>query len=293
MLIPITIVLAAVTLALLAVVAGYVLGWANRKFHVELDPKVAAIIEALPGANCGGCGYVGCAEYAEAVAKGEAEVTLCAPGGTGCAQDLAEIMGIEVEQTWPYKAVIHCDANEDQRLQRAEYHGEATCAAANLIAGVQGCTYGCLGFGDCERVCDYGAITMVKGLPVIDYKKCVGCRACARACSRNIITMAPFKSETILVIACSNHDSGKDVKVVCTVGCLGCKGCVRANPELFSVQDNLPALDYDKYDPETSEVQPVLDKCPRASLVFVGKPTEKDLAALASEKVSEHVQADS
>ena len=111
MLTTVTILLAAAVLGLMAVAASYILGWANRAFHVEVDPKVEAILDVLPGANCGGCGFVGCGEYAEAVAAGNAEVTQCAPGGTACAEQLAEIMGVSASAALPYRAVVHCSAN--------------------------------------------------------------------------------------------------------------------------------------------------------------------------------------
>ena len=286
--------LAAGVLAVLAVAMGYVLGWANRTFRVEVDPKVEAILGALPGANCGGCGFVGCAAYAEAVVKRGAEVNLCAPGGRGCAEKLAQIMGVELTETFPYRAVVHCSASEDERLQRTEYRGEQTCGAANLVAGVQGCTYGCLGLGDCARACKYDAIEIVKGLAAIDYDKCVGCGACGRACPRNIITIVPFKSDRMLVVACSNQDTAGDVRAVCMVGCIGCRACTRAAPELISMEGALPTINYERYDPEESgpALEKALEKCPRKRLLYVGKPSEKDLAAVAHEELPEPVQAD-
>lgn len=287
-----TLLLAAGVLAALAVAMGYVLGWANRRFHVEVDPKVEAVLNALPGANCGGCGFVGCSEYAEAVARGEAEVTLCAPGGLGTAQKLADILGIEVGETFPYRAVLHCSANQDQRLQRTEYRGEQTCASANLVAGVQGCTYGCLGLGDCMQACEYGAIQIVNGLATIDYDKCVGCKACARACPRNLITMAPFKAQRMLVVACSNQDTAADVKAVCMVGCLGCGACTRVAPDLIVMDGALPTINYDNYDPTDDLLEKALEKCPRKRLTFVGRPSEKHLAAVAHEELPEHIEPD-
>jgi RnfABCDGE-type electron transport complex B subunit len=285
-----TILLAAVVLGLLAVGMACVLGWANQAFHVDVDAKVAAIDDALPGANCGGCGYVGCSEYAEAVAKGEAAVTLCAPGGSGCAQKLAEIMGVSVDEALPYRAVVHCSAGYDQRLRRNEYRGDQTCVAANLVGGVQGCTYGCLGFGDCTRACEYDAIHVVNGLARVDYHKCIGCKACARVCPRNIISMVPFKSDRMLVVACSNKDFGVDVKGVCLTGCIGCKACSRNN-ELVQMNGNLPVINYDSYDPE-NQFQPILDKCRMESLFFIGKPTPEDLAALKDVNAPERVEVD-
>lgn len=292
MLTNITLLLAAGVLAALAVATGYVLGWANRRFHVEVDPKVEAVLNALPGANCGGCGFVGCSEYAEALARGETEVTLCAPGGTGTAQMLADILGIEVGETFPYRAVLHCSANQDQRLHRTDYRGEQTCASANLIAGVQGCTYGCLGLGDCVEACEYGAIQIINGLSTIDYDKCVGCKACARACPRNLITMAPFKAERMLVVACSNQDAAADVRAVCEVGCLGCKACIRVAPDLITMDGALPTINYDNYDPTDDLLEKVLEKCPRKRLTFVGRPSAKDLAAVAHEELPEQIEPD-
>jgi len=290
MLTTVTITLAAVTLTLLAIAMAYVLGWANVAFHVHVDPKVEAIIDALPGANCGGCGFVGCSEYAEAVAAGRAKVDLCGPGGADCANHLAELMGVELGESLPYRAVVCCAADEDQRLQRMPYHGEQTCAAANLVSGVQGCTFGCLGLGDCVRACNYDAIHIVRGLATVDYHKCIGCKACAAVCPRNIITMVPFKAERMVVIACSNLDKGPDVKNVCRVGCIGCQACVR-KAELISMNGHLPEIDYERYqsDDHFAEAQA---KCPQGIIIDVGKPTAKDLAAVADEELPEWIEAD-
>ncbi len=287
------VILAGCIMLLLAVGMAFVLGWANEAFHVEVDPKVEAVDEALPGANCGGCGYVGCAEYAEAVALEDEDVTKCTVGGASCAQMLAEIMGVEVEETWPYRAVVHCSAESHQRLQQTEYYGEQTCAAANVVAGVQGCTYGCLGLGDCVRSCEYDAIHVINGLARVDYDKCTGCGACIHACPRNIISRVPFMAERMLVVACSNKDSGAEVRKVCQTGCIGCKACSRVN-ELIDIVDNVAEINYDQYDAkETTEAnEAALAKCPMEALVYVGKPTEDDKAAVADEEVPERIEAD-
>ena len=289
---PVIVILAAVVLFLLAIVMALILGWANRAFHVEVDPRVDAVNTALPGANCGGCGYVGCNEYAEAVVAGSIGPDKCPVGGEGVAKAVAEIMGLELEASWPYRPVIHCGATLAERLQRREYRGEQTCAAANLVGGMQGCTYGCLGLGDCSRVCDYDALHVVNGLAQVDYDKCVGGGACARVCPRNIISMVPFKMERMMAIACSNKDSGKAVKEVCKVGCIGCKGCERRS-DLFVVENNLARINYDEYDPSKMEAALLaIEKCPMQRIIDVGKPSAKDLAALAHETVPHVVEAD-
>ena len=287
--------LAAAVMLLLAVAASSILGWANRAFYVYVDPRVTHIQDALPGANCGGCGYVGCGEYAEAVAGGDAAVDLCAPGGVSCAQAVADVMGVDVEPGWPYRAIVHCAATISQRLGRVEYRGEPTCSAANLVAGHQGCTYGCLGLADCVVSCDFDAIHVVDGLAVIDYRNCTGCGACVDACPRHIISRVPFKASRILAVACSNQDFGNDVRGVCSVGCIGCKACERASG-LFTMRDNLPALDYDVYEPADNEqlegIDKSLEKCPMESLIWVGEPSPEDLLATRDEELPARAEAD-
>ncbi|NOY69024.1 MAG: RnfABCDGE type electron transport complex subunit B [Deltaproteobacteria bacterium] len=287
----VTLGLAAATMLAMALVFSYVLGWANTAFHVEVDPRIDAVSEALPGANCGGCGFIGCGEYAEAVVEGE-PVDKCVVGGESCAEDLAQIMGVKIGQSYPARPIVHCGAHLEDRLGRSAYKGESRCAGANLVADVQGCTYGCLGFGDCERACNYDAINVIGGLATVDYEKCVGCGACAKACPRNIITITPFKADRMLAVTCSNKDKGKDVKKVCNIGCLGCGACARIS-DLFKLEDNLSTINYDAYTPECGlEVLKACEKCPRHRLVFVGKPSPEDIAATAHIEALEVVEPD-
>jgi len=286
------VILAAATMLVLAVFMAYVLGWANEAFHVETDERVEACLEALPGANCGGCGFVGCSDYAEAVVAGKAECDRCPVGGPACAKKLAEILGVELGHSAPYRPVVHCGATYEQRLGRHAYDGEPRCTAANLVAGVQGCTYGCLGFGDCERVCEFDAIDVIDGLATVDYAKCVGCGACAKICPRNIIHMVPFNRSQVAAIACSNKDFGKDVKAVCKVGCLGCGACQRLS-DLFRVSDNIAHVEYDQLDEKAlASSRKAFDKCPSNRIVMVGIPAEKDRAAVADKDTSGVVEAE-
>jgi ferredoxin len=134
-----------------------------------------------------------------------------------------------------------------------------------------------MGLGDCVKACAFDAIHTVDGVAVVDYETCTGCGACARVCPRNIISMIPFKTDRMLVIGCSNRDFGKDVKAVCQVGCIGCRACEKAS-SLFKLDANLPVINYNDYDPNVSEAtRTALDKCPMKGLVFVGRPTRKDL----------------
>jgi electron transport complex protein RnfB len=284
--------LAAGTMLVMALVLSFILGWANQAFHVEVDPRVDAAIDVLPGANCGGCGYVGCGEYAEAIVLDNAPINKCTVGGESCMMALADVMGVDAEASYPWRPVVHCGARYSDRLGRTEYHGEQRCATANLVTDIQGCIYGCLGFGDCTRACNFDAIHVIDGLARVDYEKCVGCGACAKVCPRNIITLAPFKSEQMIVVECSNLDAGKDVKSVCKVGCVGCKACERIS-DMFALVNNLSTIDYDNYSPEKLKSGlKAVDKCPRNRLVFVGKPSEKDVLAVADEELPEVITPD-
>jgi len=290
MVIIITVLLAAAVLTVLAIAMAWILGWANFTFHVEVDEKVSRICGVLPGANCGGCGYVGCVDYAEALVAGGVEANLCGPGAAACVSQIAEILGVDAVQSFPYRAVIHCAAGYADRLGRTEYRGERTCVAANLIAGVQGCTYGCLGMGDCSRACKYGAIEIVDGLARIDYDACIGCKVCAAVCPRSIISMVPFKQERMLVVQCSNLDRGPEVKKVCNLGCIGCTACTK-QAEVVEMDGFLPVIDYTAYE-SVEELDAALGKCPRATLAYVGMPTEEDIEAVKDEELPETVRAD-
>lgn len=283
-----TIILATVFGLLLIGFLGFILGWADRAFAVPVDPKEEAIKAALPGANCGACGFVGCSDYAEAVAKKGKPVDLCTVGGPACAKKVGAIMGQDVKDSWPRRPVVHCSAHTDDKLGRMSYLGVKTCHGMNLVGGVQGCVYGCLAGGDCEHSCKYDAIHVVNGLATVDYEKCVGCSACAKVCPRRIISMIPFKAERILTISCSNQDFGPDVSAVCKVGCIGCKACSK-QANIFTMKGNLATIDYTGYDP-AQDVKAAIQKCPRKVMVTVGKPSAQDLAGVEGEKLPEVVK---
>ena len=261
---------AAVMLGIAAVFSALLVE-ANRRLAVEVDPLEKAISSALPGANCGGCGFASCCSYARAVSGHHADVNRCTVGGPPVAARVASLMGVAPQVNFPFRPVIHCSATTEQRLQRGDYQGDLTCYSAAVTGGVQGCSYGCLGFGDCVASCEHDAIKLVSGLPRIDYEKCIGCGACVRACPRGIIEQIPFKADRMLVVGCSSHDPGKVVRTVCEVGCIGCSLCARTEPQLFSISENLAVIDYD-HATGTEDLHVVHEKCPMASLVYFGKP---------------------
>ena len=230
----------------MAFILGALLAFAAKKFAVEVDPKVEAILEALPGANCGGCGYAGCAAYADAVVREGAEANLCAPGGAGVVREIAQILGLDEVQTVRRVAYLHCAGSKDKAKDKYVYDGIKDCRSAALLAGGhKACEYGCLGFGSCVEACTFDALHMGDdGLPVVDREKCTGCGACVRACPKHLFELLP--DSTTIYLACSSHDRAKAVKNVCSVGCIGCGLCVKATEgDAIEIKDNLPSIDYE------------------------------------------------
>jgi RnfABCDGE-type electron transport complex B subunit len=262
--------IAGASMLVMAMIFSYILGWANKKFKVEVDPKIEEVIEALPGANCGGCGYIGCSDYAVAIVTDNDPVNKCSVGGQACAQAIADIMGVEVGDMVALRAIVHCNAPASSRLGMTQYAGEKRCASAQQVAGVQGCTFGCLGYGDCVEVCNYDAIHIEDGLARVDYETCIGCGACTKACPRGIISIEGFKETTIPVVACSNKDKAKDAKAVCNNSCVGCRMCAKES-DLFTISDNLSKCKYDDYSASKYEdAVKAVEKCPTGCIHFMG-----------------------
>lgn len=242
-----TILLSILVLGVLGAVFGALLAFASKIFHVDVDPKEAAVRECLAGANCGGCGFPGCDGYAAAVASGKAPTNRCVAGGAEAAAKIAEIMGTSAETAVKNVAFVPCSGYEGQAEARFNYSGPKDCRAAMLFGGRSNklCSYACIGFGNCVKACHFDAIHVENGVAKVDRSACVGCGSCAEACPKSIITMIP---ETQLVMpACSSKDKGAAVMKICKNGCLGCMKCVRECPaDAITVEDNLAKIDVSK-----------------------------------------------
>ncbi len=239
----------------LGLIFGLVLAAASKVFHVETDPRLDALNEALPGANCGGCGYAGCGGYAEAVLSGEAPIGLCASGGNECVQVMSGIMGVPAEAIARKVALVRCSGyhhidDSGKTLgakKKAEYEGFKDCLAASKVGGNGpiACKFGCLGFGSCTKVCKYDAIHVVNGVAKVDREKCVGCMACAKACPRQLI--APVEYDKLVTIPCNSHAKGAVTVRGCSEGCIGCGMCSKICPEeAITIDRNLAVIDYSK-----------------------------------------------
>lgn len=239
----------------LGLVFGLVLAVASKVFYVKTDPRLEQLQDALPGANCGGCGYSGCAAYAQAVLEGKAEIGKCASGGDASAQKMAEIMGVKAEKVTRRVALVRCagykrvdeDGKPTGAKMKGEYEGIHDCLAATKVAG-RGpliCKFGCLGFGNCTKACKYDAIHIVDGVAKVDEEKCVGCMTCAAACPRSLIV--PVEYGRHVVIACASKAKGSVTIRGCSAGCIGCGLCQKICPhDAIHVEQNLAIIDYSK-----------------------------------------------
>jgi len=262
---------AGVTMLGLGLVFAVILLIASEKLKVIIDPRIDQIHKVLPNLDCGGCGFPGCAAYAKAVLENSELLGKCGPGGAKTSENIAAILNLQISSSSsaPKRPVVHCRAHAADKTYLARYQGIPTCLAANALANVQACKFGCLGFGDCVRVCKFDALSIIDGLAAINYRNCTGCGACSKACPRDLIEMVPFNYQNILSVACSSRETGKITRSMCTVGCIGCSLCVKQT-DIFSLQDNLARVDYTKYQP-SEQTETAFNKCPTGVIVYLGK----------------------
>ncbi len=233
-----------VSMAGIGFVLSLILAIADKKLAVKEDPRVEEILEILPGANCGACGYAGCAAYASAIVSDNAPIDLCKPGGNKVLEKISKIMGVQSESVEPKVARVFCSGGEKETVKDKIYTGIKTCAAADMVGGEKACTYSCLGYGDCVEACPFDAMYMNdNGLPVVILEKCTGCGECVRACPRGIMQLTSY--DEVVHVFCSSMDKGAVVRKICTAGCIACKLCEKDDPTgAVKVIDNLARVDY-------------------------------------------------
>jgi Na+-translocating ferredoxin:NAD+ oxidoreductase RNF subunit RnfB len=210
-----------------------------------VDERIAQIQAALPGSNCGACGFAGCSGYAVALASGkDVKTNLCTPGGTGVSEDVSAILGVKAESVAMKYAVVHCQGAA--QLKKMEYKGVQSCEAARQLFGGEGaCVFGCLGYGDCQIVCPSNAVCMENGIAQINTKLCTGCGICVKACPNNLISIV--NAGLAVFVLCKNIEKGAATRKKCSIGCIGCAKCVRECPqEAIVVEENLAKIDYAK-----------------------------------------------
>ncbi|HPI21761.1 MAG TPA: RnfABCDGE type electron transport complex subunit B [Spirochaetota bacterium] len=220
------IIIATVILSALGLFFGVGLSIASKIFAVTEDERVAKIRALLPGANCGACGYPGCDGLAVALVEGKARVLDCPVGGETAGDAIAEVLGLAVEKGEKMVARVLCKGDCDVSRDKFSYDGLQDCvAAAQIFGGSKSCRFGCLGYGNCQRACPFGAIDMIKGLAVVDEARCKSCGLCVAACPKALIEMAPMTGRHF--VFCKSKDKGAATKKACDVGCIGCTRCFK------------------------------------------------------------------
>ncbi|MEA3316937.1 MAG: Fe-S cluster domain-containing protein [Bacteroidota bacterium] len=265
------------SLSAIGVTAAVILYFVAQKFKVYEDPRIDEVEEALPAANCGGCGYPGCRSFAEALVKADDISDMyCPVGGNEVMTTVAEILGKTVEAKEPLVAVVRCAGSPEHRKKTNIYDGIESCASvASLFSGDTGCQYGCLGLGDCVDACDFDAMYMDEetGLPVVIDDNCTACGACVEACPKDILELRKKnKKDRKIFVSCVNKDKGGPAKKACDVACIGCKKCVQVCPfDAITVDNFLAFIDSEK----CKLCRKCVEVCPTNAIQEINFPPKK------------------
>jgi len=273
----IAIIFAVITLSVIGILSAVILYFIAQKFKVIEDPRIDEVAAALPGANCGGCGFAGCRNMAESIVKKEStEGFFCPPGGNATMKAIALVFGQVAEEKDPMIAVLRCNGTKVNAIAKTEYDGLNSCFFINnLYSGSNGCPYGCMGGGDCVDACQFEAMYMDKetGLPVIIQDKCIACGACVKACPRKIIELRKKgKKDRRIFVSCINKEKGAVAKKNCEVACIGCGKCVKeCKFEAITLENNLAYIDFEK----CTLCRKCVESCPTHSIWEVNFPERK------------------
>jgi electron transport complex protein RnfB len=246
-------------MACIGATLGLAIALANKFFAIEVDARIEEVEEMLPSANCGGCGYAGCAAFAKAVVEEQVEPAKCPVCSSEEAEAIASFMGMTVELDEPYVALVKCCGDNVHSPERALYNGVTDCNAAVLVAGAtKSCQHGCLGMASCARVCPFNAIEIDEELMIakVHPELCVGCGKCVDTCPRNLIEMVPKASP--VQILCNSPEKAPVQRKSCAKGCIGCRKCAKVDPESIKMNGFLATMDYKNYSTEMS----IIDVCP-------------------------------
>ena len=278
-----------ITLVAIGSAAAIILYFVAQKFKVYEDPRIDEVEESLPAANCGGCGFPGCRNFAETLVKSDSwEDLFCPVGGNETMARAASILGREAIEQAPRVAVVRCNGTPEFRPRVNQYDGSPTCAIAHsLYAGEGGCPHGCLGLADCVVVCAFDAIHMdpKTDLPVVVDDKCTACGACVEACPRDIIELRKKnKKDRKIFVSCINEEKGAPAKKNCSVACIGCAKCFNVCPyEAITMENNKAFIDSDK----CKLCRKCVVVCPTNAILEINFPLRKEKIETAEAEASE------
>ena len=247
--------------AVIAIVFAVLIVLVSKLCYVEEDEKAKAVSENLAGANCGGCGYAGCSDFAKALSEGKASISDCGATDNDSKQKIADILGIPFSASAETFAVVKCAGGVNAK-NKFEYIGNKGCENQILVmGGAKLCKDGCLGDGSCAAACTNDGISIIDGVPVTDKVLCTSCGACVKKCPKSLIELIP--KTAVVYVACSSKCKGKEVMNACSVGCIGCGLCAKNCPQgAITMGDNLPVIDYSK----CSGCKVCVSKCPRKTI---------------------------
>lgn len=269
-----------VTLAGLGIASAVILYFVAQKFKVIEDPRIDIVADILPGANCGGCGFAGCRNFAEAIVKAESlEGLSCPVGGATVMGNIGQALGLAVEVSEPKIAVVRCNGSKEHAPAKVVFDSASRCSFAHsLFSGESGCPNGCLGLGDCVISCSFDAIHIDSstGLPVVN-DKCVACGACVKACPRSVIELRfKGKKDRRIFVSCINTEKGAIAKKNCEVACIGCGKCVKVCPfEAITLANNLAYIDFEK----CKLCRKCVTECPTGAIHELNFPARKESVA--------------
>ncbi len=276
---------AVIVLCVIGILAASILYFVAQKFKVIEDPLIDEIAELLPGANCGGCGYAGCRGLAEAITKaGNMDGLRCPAGGDSTTSKIAALLGVDSVASAKQIAIVRCAGSPNNSSTKVRYEGYADCRLAHdSFAGEGGCPFGCLGLGNCVKVCSFDAIQInpETNLPVVNEGKCTSCGACVKTCPRNIIEIrdAGVKNRKVFV-SCVNKEKGAEAKKNCNVACIACLKCQKICPfEAITIENNLAYIDFKK----CKLCRKCVTECPTHAIIETNFPLKKSVESLSEE----------
>lgn len=259
-------IIAVVALGGLTLVLATLLVLANKKLAVYEDPRIDAVEEMLPHSNCGACGFTGCRLFAEALIQQQAQPAQCTVSGEEARQHIASYLNVPIGEIDKLVARLACAGGTNVARNRVNYNGPKTCqAAAQVSGGGKSCVWGCLGYGDCESVCQFDAIQMDShSLPLVDGDQCTACGDCVTVCPKDLFSLQPVSHQ--LWVPCNNREAGDEILEHCEVACTACGRCaLDAENGSIRMEHNLPVIDYSANNMTRT---PIL-RCPTGAIVWI------------------------